>query len=178
VSKPICTTPDCGKAAHARDLCKSCYGRLWRAGDLPFRPQRKLHSLSEVNVGEATAVCSICGPVKIRVRTGSRGSQCWSTIKRYQAKTQPQTTPAMRRRWKYKITDEQYAEMVEAQEGRCAICQRPDELKVDHDHSCCPGAVTCGKCIRGLLCDWCNRGLGIFRDDPGALRRASEYLGA
>jgi hypothetical protein len=85
-------------------------------------------------------------------------------------------TPDARRRAKYKLTAERYAAMVEAQNGRCAVCQRADELKVDHDHSCCSGSTTCGECVRGLLCDFCNRGLGIFRDDPVALSRAAAYL--
>src|SRR4029077_2130187 len=33
-------------------------------------------------------------------------------------------------------------------------------LAVDHDHNCCPGAHSCGKCIRGILCGTCNSALG------------------
>jgi hypothetical protein len=50
-------------------------------------------------------------------------------------------------------------------------------LAVDHDHNCCPSKKTCGKCIRGLLCMDCNRGLGYFRDDTARLDRAISYLG-
>jgi hypothetical protein len=47
---------------------------------------------------------------------------------------------------------------------------------VDHDHACCPGTRSCGKCIRGMLCNRCNTGLGMFLDDPNRLRHAASYL--
>jgi Recombination endonuclease VII len=63
----------------------------------------------------------------------------------------------------YKLDPTQYAELVEAQGGVCAICGETHEdgsrLHIDHDHSCCPGPITCGLCIRGLLCRKCNIGL-------------------
>ncbi len=60
---------------------------------------------------------------------------------------------------KYGLTPEKYDEMLEAQGGGCAICHEPPgdrNLYVDHDHGCCPGQYTCGKCVRGLLCILCN----------------------
>lgn len=74
----------------------------------------------------------------------------------------------------YGITEDQVRALHEAQEGRCAICGRPDAdssgraLHVDHDH------VT-GQ-LRGLLCGNCNHGLGKFGDDPDRIRRAAIYL--
>ena len=41
-------------------------------------------------------------------------------------------------------------------------------IAVGHDHAA--GAT------RALLCDFCNRGLGIFRDDPELLMAAAVYL--
>jgi len=49
-------------------------------------------------------------------------------------------------------------------------------LVVDHDHECCPDEKSCGKCVRGLLCNWCNRMIGMARDDPQRLRSAIAYL--
>lgn len=49
-------------------------------------------------------------------------------------------------------------------------------LVIDHDHACCPGAVSCGGCIRGLLCRAHNSAIGLFRDDRSHLRAAAEYL--
>lgn len=80
------------------------------------------------------------------------------------------------------ITVEDYDQMVEEQDGRCAICRElpPDGevLQIDHDHSCCPGSTSCGKCVRKLLCSACNRGIGCFRDKVALLMKAVEYLDA
>lgn len=78
----------------------------------------------------------------------------------------------------YGITPEQYDNMVEERGGRCDICgEIPNKkLYVDHDHSCCLGRRSCGKCIRGLLCSTCNLILGTFNDDIELLKSAILYL--
>lgn len=59
----------------------------------------------------------------------------------------------------------------------CDICGSYEKLCVDHDHSCCSDRNTsCGECIRGILCDKCNRALGYMMDDPERLIKAAEYL--
>lgn len=55
---------------------------------------------------------------------------------------------------------------------------RLQNFVVDHDHTCCPGKRSCGRCVRGLLCNRCNRALGQFGDDIETLRRAVAYLAA
>ena len=67
---------------------------------------------------------------------------------------------------RFKRTPEWYEETLSAQDGHCALCSAvPDgrRLHVDHSHDCCPCVgtrYTCGKCVRGLLCDQCNTELG------------------
>lgn len=73
----------------------------------------------------------------------------------------------------YGISLADYDEMLEAQDGGCAICGKSPEangrrLGVDHNHA--TGEV------RGLLCSACNTGLGLFQDSPACLRRAISYL--
>lgn len=79
--------------------------------------------------------------------------------------------------YRYGITWDDIRDMLEAQ-GGCAICGITDVEKwcVDHDHDCCPGGKSCGKCIRGILCDSCNRGIGQFGDCADTMRAAAEYL--
>ena len=95
----------------------------------------------------------------------------------------PRSYERRKREWLrslYKLTLERYNEMMAAQNYACAVCQKECKsergLAVDHDHSCCPKNKSCGKCIRGLLCINCNRGLGMFQDDPVLLNRAIDYL--
>ena len=79
---------------------------------------------------------------------------------------------------KYGLPMGGYLNLIDKQDNKCAICFKVFEEtpSVDHDHSCCPGRITCGKCIRGLLCSDCNRGLGCFRDNANSLRVAANYL--
>lgn len=77
----------------------------------------------------------------------------------------------------YRITVEEYNEFLRA---GCSICKSKESLVVDHDHNCCSrettGRHTCGKCVRGVLCDSCNRGLGLLGDQVEDLERALNYL--
>jgi len=70
----------------------------------------------------------------------------------------------------YGMSVEDYNGIVARQGNVCAICGngREGRLHVDHDHE--TGAV------RGLLCNRCNRAIGLFEDDPIILRRAIAYL--
>ena len=75
---------------------------------------------------------------------------------------------------RYGVTEEWYENQLAAQGGGCWICGATESgngkprLSIDHDHD--TGAV------RGLLCAWCNRGIGYFGDDADKLRRALAYL--
>jgi hypothetical protein len=81
---------------------------------------------------------------------------------------------------KYGLEPAEYLRLYEHQGRRCAICRRATgatkRLAVDHDHTCCPGPTSCGKCVRGLLCGPCNSMLAHARDDAELFRRAIRYL--
>lgn len=72
----------------------------------------------------------------------------------------------------YGITIRDFELFVQAQSGRCLICQREEgeSLHVDHDHE--TGAV------RGLLCGKCNKAIGLLDEDPALFRAAERYLRA
>lgn len=82
---------------------------------------------------------------------------------------------------RYGITEDQYQQMLKNQDYRCAICGTHQEdqkirMSVDHDHRCCPGLFSCGKCLRGLLCRNCNLTLGVLKDEEEILQAAINYL--
>lgn len=74
----------------------------------------------------------------------------------------------------YGISVEYYEQERESQQFRCKIClahentQPHKRLYVDHCH-------TTGK-YRGLLCQKCNTGLGMFQDSVESLNKAIEYI--
>lgn len=49
-------------------------------------------------------------------------------------------------------------------------------LVVDHDHTCCPGSVSCGLCVRGFLCGQCNSAAGLLGEDPERVLALVRYL--
>jgi len=78
---------------------------------------------------------------------------------------------------------EDWAAMVDAQDGRCYLCgdRLPDDralIHVDHDHRCCPRLRSCRDCRRGLACSGCNIAVGCARNDPDRLRRMADALEA
>ena len=69
------------------------------------------------------------------------------------------------------ITLKEYQQMLEQQNGVCAICDNPPgnkSLGVDHNH------IT-GK-IRSLLCVQCNTALGLVKEDIKILHKMICYL--
>jgi hypothetical protein len=73
----------------------------------------------------------------------------------------------------YGLEPGEYQRMLDAQDGRCAICMkqpRSKRLSVDHDHNT-------GR-PRSLLCQPCNRGLRSFEWDAHAAWNAANYLTA
>lgn len=152
------------------------------------RPKSKTLPLSEMGFyrrkkrfPNAYTVCSKCGQKK-RLKDFSserlvpddlgltlRAVQvCWACSKA-RNKESMYFCQAKRR---YGLKKEDYWELYQKQKGVCAICEgacrKNKRLSVDHDHGS-------GR-VRGLLCASCNRGLGMFLDNPLRLRKAAEYL--
>lgn len=127
------------------------------------------HTIVFVEFSKKRGICQVCGPVKLYDYGTKRVSYLYcSTAQKFSSAL-----------YKYGITQEGYEAALARQGGVCAICGGKQEntlFNVDHDHSCCPGTKTCGKCIRGLLCKRCNAGLGMFRDSPELLAAAVRYL--
>jgi len=120
--------------------------------------------------------CKKCHGKQVVLRAQTHEPTRQKKIKRmaeWRKKRDPQLVIAYRRRYmlkkNYGITPEQFDAMLLNQGGACAICRESvDKPHVDHDH------VT-GR-VRGILCNRCNVGLGMFNDNKTSLRSAIAYL--
>lgn len=167
-----CRNPECGIDLSEADTVK-------RRGD--YCSSRCVNRASRLRVMARNAALTsrICTGCKLDKPTAeyhalwrSECRDCANARKRkaYRANGGKERVYAQNLINNYGITPEQYQQMCDAQEGRCAICgQAPaHRLHVDHDHE--SGAV------RQLLCRPCNYALGNAKDDPARLRAMADYL--
>lgn len=99
----------------------------------------------------------------------NRCKTCWGKDTRKYLKKKYRKSPSTI--FKYGVTVEAYTELLERQNGRCAICGSfpiTRLLGVDHNHET-------GK-VRGLLCHECNVAIGFLQEDPDILNSAINYL--
>jgi hypothetical protein len=149
-------------------MCSRHYRRALKSRSLPPQqiafPLTETHALTNVDRANATADCSVCGPLaRVRISKG-RGPEC--QVKRKVWKTS--TSDWVLRR-KYGIASSDYEKMFKEQLGKCFICgSSPERLCIDHCH-------TTGR-VRGLLCKSCNGALGMLRDNADYALAAAEYL--
>jgi DNA-directed RNA polymerase subunit RPC12/RpoP len=74
---------------------------------------------------------------------------------------------------KYGLSIEKYNQLLNKQNGKCAICEKDSSefkqnLAVDHNHAT-------GE-IRGLLCSYCNHRLVGRHRDGNLLRKMADYV--
>lgn len=71
---------------------------------------------------------------------------------------------------KYGLSIDQYHDLVESQDNKCACCKRPFTTKTHIDH--CHVTLR----VRGIICHSCNTGLGLLGDNIEGLEKALSYL--
>ena len=75
---------------------------------------------------------------------------------------------------RYGITLDIYNSLLDKQNGLCAICFidlskiETNKVHIDHCHDT--------NVVRGILCAWCNVGLGYFKDNETNLTNAAMYI--
>lgn len=124
--------------------------------------------------------CAKCGEVKssdnFALRKGLRVLVC-KTCRVKESRAHAVKNPASRisRELKYAfgMSLVEFQTRAHMQANKCAICGelpvgKKKRLSVDHCHS--------SGVIRGLLCNSCNLGLGLFKDNIQCLRQAVNYL--
>lgn len=126
--------------------------------------------------GREMNACKDCGSTTRKLnQEGPRTWRC-ASCQRAAKKARSAASHARRLGATYNLTPEEYKALYEAQGGVCYVCQRATgrskRLAVDHDHRCCSGSVSCGRCVRALVCGPCNSAVAHFRDDVATLQRA------
>lgn len=111
-------------------------------------------------------------------------TQAWRAAnpEKVKAWTRSPKAKESRDKYLYGLSVEKRAQLLAEQNSCCYLCgepldlEKPQKVHVDHDHSCCRGARSCGKCVRGLACEPCNKAIGLFGDNPERMKRAAERL--
>ena len=173
-------------AGKKSSICKLCAAE----NNAKYKAKRDTMSYAE----EGSKQCVKCGKTKflLEFHINKRGQYgrhsyckvCHNAFTKSARKDIPRkaTKKNCALKLNYNISLSDFNALVEQQEGLCANCINPmrpgADTCVDHDHRCCPGFKSCGKCVRGLLCMLCNRGAGMFADNPLLLRGMADYIEA
>ncbi len=61
---------------------------------------------------------------------------------------------------RHQITEVKWFSILDAQNNNCRMCQTKlgdfTRSSVDHNRNCCPGHISCGNCVRGIIHQECN----------------------
>jgi hypothetical protein len=178
VNSEPCKINGCVGVVKANRLCHKHYFRQRRHGstEAPLCPRERL-------LKEGKAYCKACDSTK-DINEFSNDRHAFRRISRYckscnskKGKRRYKNAPDKYRNYsllkKFGITLLDYQLRLKQQNGGCAICGKSEKenrkmLAIDHDHST--------NKIRGILCDSCNKGLGLLGDTPSRLESAWRYL--
>lgn len=129
--------------------------------------------------------CKCCKEIKpinsfsvVSHNQNKRGVDSWcKSCKKLATKRYRKNNPDKAAKWKreskvrsYGISVETYQKMISDQNNCCAICGTSSDRSLDIDH-----CHTTGK-VRGLLCSYCNKAIGMFKDNAEYLKSAIKYL--
>ena len=145
--------------------------------------EKQLDKFSKLN-GKFRSICKLCYNESMREYNSSatrkESQRKYSKLRResmreYNSSEEGKRAQRHRHLMKlYSISLENYENVYIRQLGLCAICKtdkpggRGNRLNVDHDHNT-------GQ-LRGLLCHYCNVGIGIMQDSVNLVEAAITYL--
>lgn len=143
-----CSVSGCGRPHDAKGYCKSHYSQVKRG-----KEPGTIRAWGIYQSGEIT--CGVTWCEKPAKSTGHCAAHATKIAK-------------------YNLSSEQadYWLGIKA----CQACGTTTKLCIDHDHSCCAGSGSCGKCVRGVLCGNCNSALGHAKDSADRLQGLISYL--
>jgi len=159
--------------------CPACALEVRREADRDLKRRKR-------NKPVVTGICVVCEREFEIKKAGTSPKACTNCRAKYyeQNREKRKIDPKKRReysvRHQFGLSLEELDGLTQRQGNKCAACgasaPRGKSLSVDHDHTCCDGNASCGKCVRGLLCQRCNTFLGFVDDDPEFIKRMIEYI--
>ena len=179
---PTCERCGGERPSGRRHLCDHCRDHCPRCGEL-----RAPH---------LNTYCRPCASAVARVARANKPDEYNARARKSRAADRPRYR-ALNKKWRdnnpekvramhlnrWGTTTAEYEARLAAQGNGCAICNASEPGRgrkyfyIDHDHACCDTKDRCcGKCIRGLLCNRCNRTLGMLRDSWWLVQRMGMYL--
>lgn len=189
VVKPLdCYHRDKRSKDGIKAICKECgikYSAAYRKSLDRGERRANRKNLKSSLAARGLKTCSHCKEVKSVEdfdksrdkgdgRTNNCKSCCSVKAREYRARlTQEEKTRRMiigHRRHRYGLEPEDFDQIKLNQQNKCVICCEVFDgpPHVDHCHKT-------GK-VRGLLCRFCNQGLGQFKDSPERLLAAVAYI--
>lgn len=114
-----------------------------------------------------------------KVKNGNKGYSCrcskciYESYQKNRSDKKKYATKLYQIKYYYNLDKTQYEALVEEAQNSCMICKKKEKdlttgLCIDHCHT--------DNGVRGLLCQDCNRGLGMFKDNLDFLQNAIDYL--
>lgn len=162
----LCSLKGCDRPVKCKALCAKHYGKLMVSGTLEYKwvPRPRESVLLRNANGEKQCI----GCLEFKHESGFN-----KTVK---------ASDGLSARCKkcanhLKLVKKWGESAVACMETGCYICgSTQGKICIDHDHTCCPGQSSCGKCVRGVLCMKCNHAIGLFNDKTDLMKRAVDYL--
>lgn len=119
-----------------------------------------------------------CKPCRKKYRQQTHVKTQISAYNKAERKRNPELTKQRDRKYTllryWSMTPDEFEALLNKHNRQCGICKKAERssdkkpLVIDHCH-------TTGQ-IRGILCDNCNRGIGLLRDSTEILDAAIAYL--
>lgn len=144
--------------------CKECKSKHNKTKTNKYKEYNTKHSISF----EGTKKCSKCKEIKSKTEFSISRMNKNGLV--YNCKLCERKRILLKR---HNITEDQYKSILYKQNNKCLICCNEftdDKMNkhIDHNHKT--------DNIRGILCENCNRGLGMFKDNIEYLQNAIKYL--
>lgn len=163
-----CEFKNCNRNKVARGFCATHYCQMIRHGKLTVIRKFRFSPVNKVNKTQLCTQCEYWLPFNnFTNRKDDRKNERYSVCKRCKTYN------------RYNMTARDYDIMLKKQNYKCLCCSKKhskSKLHVYHNHSCCPGHKSCGKCIRGLLCNGCNAAIGHLKEDVKIAKKVVSYL--